>query len=52
MLIPGPKSQGININVYLQPLIDELKELWVNEVDAWDAKEKKNLLYVQCHFGQ
>ncbi|KAL0313050.1 UNVERIFIED_CONTAM: hypothetical protein Sradi_5704300 [Sesamum radiatum] len=25
MLIPGPKSPGNNIDVYLQPLIDELK---------------------------
>jgi hypothetical protein len=42
MLIPGPKSPGMNIDVYLQPLIDELKELWVNGVKTWDAKEKKN----------
>ena len=28
MLIPGPKSPGITIDMYLQPLIDELKELW------------------------
>jgi len=25
-LIPGPKAPGNNIDVYLQPLIDELKE--------------------------
>ncbi|RLM66420.1 uncharacterized protein C2845_PM16G03270 [Panicum miliaceum] len=42
MLIPGPKSPGMNIDVYLQPLIDELKELWVQGVETWDAKEKKN----------
>jgi hypothetical protein len=28
MLIPGKKSSGMNIDVYLRPLIDELKELW------------------------
>ncbi|TYK26074.1 uncharacterized protein E5676_scaffold1185G00310 [Cucumis melo var. makuwa] len=28
LLIPGPKSPGRKINVYLQPLIEELKELW------------------------
>ena len=42
MLIPGPKSPRMNIDVYLQPLIDKLKELWVQGVKTWDAKEKKN----------
>lgn len=36
MLIPGPKSPGNEIDVYLQPLIDELNELW-NGVEAYDA---------------
>jgi hypothetical protein len=42
MLVPGPKSPGMNIDVYLRPLIDELKELWDNGVETWDAKDKKN----------
>jgi hypothetical protein len=36
MLIPGPKSPGMNIDVYLQPLIDGLIELWVTGVKTWD----------------
>ncbi|XP_039688739.1 uncharacterized protein [Medicago truncatula] len=28
LLIPGPSSPKRNIDVYLEPLIDELKELW------------------------
>ena len=28
--------------MYLQPLIDELKELWEKGVETWDAKVKKN----------
>ena len=36
MLIPRPKSPRINIDVYLQPLIDDLKELWEKGVDAWN----------------
>ncbi|CAL8988567.1 unnamed protein product, partial [Prunus brigantina] len=28
LLIPGPKAPGKDIDVYLRPLIDELKELW------------------------
>jgi hypothetical protein len=45
MLIPGPKSPGQNIDVYLQPMIDELYDLWVNGVETWDAKEKKNFKF-------
>lgn len=37
LLIPGPKGPGNNIDVYLQPLIEELKELWDNGVDTFDA---------------
>ena len=43
MLIPGPKSPGINIDVYLQPLIDELNELWVG-VNAYDAHRKESFI--------
>ena len=28
LLIPGPKAPENDIGVFLQPLIDELKELW------------------------
>ncbi|XP_025628721.1 uncharacterized protein [Arachis hypogaea] len=37
---PGPKMPGNDIDVYLQPLIDELKQLW-GGVDTYDASEKK-----------
>ncbi|KAA0036187.1 uncharacterized protein E6C27_scaffold69G00560 [Cucumis melo var. makuwa] len=30
LLIPGPRSPGKEIDIYLQPLIDELNELWVD----------------------
>ncbi|GJV72225.1 retrotransposon gag domain, retroviral aspartyl protease [Tanacetum coccineum] len=30
LLIPGPKSPGKDIDVYLRPLIDGLKDLWAN----------------------
>ena len=42
MLIPRPKSLGNNIDVYLQPLIDKLKELCKKGVETRDAKVKKN----------
>nr|GEW20576.1 hypothetical protein [Tanacetum cinerariifolium] len=41
MWIPGPNSPGINIDVYLQPLVDELNDLWVG-VEAYDSQKKEN----------
>ncbi|XP_055830880.1 uncharacterized protein LOC129899907 [Solanum dulcamara] len=43
LLIPGPKSPGNDIDVYLQPMIDELKELW-DGVETYDAHSKSNFL--------
>lgn len=40
-LIDGPNGPGDKIDVYLQPLIDELKELWTSGVDAYDASSKQ-----------
>ncbi|CAK8538606.1 unnamed protein product [Lathyrus sativus] len=37
LLIPGPLSPGNNIDVYLQPLIEELKVLWDLGVETYDA---------------
>ena len=37
VLIDGPKGPGNKIDVYLQPLIDELKELWYDGVNTFDA---------------
>ncbi|KAL6209524.1 hypothetical protein ACLB2K_020464 [Fragaria x ananassa] len=39
LLIPGPKQPGNDIDVYLQPLIDDLKLLW-DGVDMYDAYSK------------
>ncbi|KAL8155617.1 hypothetical protein AgCh_000853 [Apium graveolens] len=36
-IIPGPNDPGNNIDVYMQPLIEELKELWKIGVDMYDA---------------
>ncbi|KAK6793718.1 hypothetical protein RDI58_007171 [Solanum bulbocastanum] len=37
MIIPGPSSPGQDIDVYLQPLIAELKELWEFGIETYDA---------------
>jgi len=42
LLIPGPKAPGNDIDVYLEPLIDELRELWYYGVDTFDASRKEN----------
>nr|XP_021842429.1 uncharacterized protein LOC110782571 [Spinacia oleracea] len=41
MIIPGPKSPGNDIDTYLQPLIDDLKELWEVGVPTYDAYKKE-----------
>ncbi|XP_019253815.1 PREDICTED: uncharacterized protein LOC109232499 [Nicotiana attenuata] len=42
MLIPGPNSPGDAIDIYLQPLIEELKELWEVGIVTFDASSKQN----------
>ncbi|WMV19289.1 hypothetical protein MTR67_012674 [Solanum verrucosum] len=41
LLIPGPQAPGKDIDVYLRPLIDELKELWNDGVETFDASTGK-----------
>ncbi|KAH1055162.1 hypothetical protein J1N35_033227 [Gossypium stocksii] len=41
MIIPGEKSLGNDIDIYLQPLIDELKQLWAG-VETYDVLRKEN----------
>ena len=40
LVIPGLKSPRIAIDVYLQPLVEELKELWDVGVEAYDVSSK------------
>ncbi|XP_059668758.1 uncharacterized protein LOC132313832 [Cornus florida] len=40
LLIPGPRQLGNDIDVYLEPLIDDLKELWEKGVEIYDAFAK------------
>ncbi|KAA0052280.1 uncharacterized protein E5676_scaffold113G00940 [Cucumis melo var. makuwa] len=37
LLIPGPRSHGKEIDIYLQPLIDELNELWMDGIQTYDS---------------
>ena len=42
ILIPGPKQLSNDIDVYLAPLVDDLKMLWTEGVVVWDAHLKVN----------
>ncbi|GKV39907.1 hypothetical protein SLEP1_g47607 [Rubroshorea leprosula] len=42
LVISGPKSPGKNIDVFLRPLIDDLKRLWLSGVETFDSFHKQN----------
>ena len=42
VIIPGPKNPKHKIDVYLQPLIDELKKLWLEGASTYDISKKQN----------
>ncbi|KAL3358732.1 hypothetical protein AABB24_015704 [Solanum stoloniferum] len=41
MIILGKKKAGNDIDVYLQPLIQELSELWYDGVQTFDSSKKE-----------
>ncbi|XP_073049563.1 uncharacterized protein [Primulina eburnea] len=41
-LIPGPEGPGDAIDVYLKPLIEELKESWELGIETFDASTRQN----------
>jgi hypothetical protein len=44
LIIPGPDNHGPQLNVMMQPLIEELKQLWVGvEAYNYHKKQKFNL---------
>src|SRR3954463_11337627 len=47
LIVPGPNYPGKNMSVYMQPLMDDLKEARVNGVNTYDATKKENFqMYV------
>ena len=52
LLIPGPMSLGQNLDVYLRPLIDELKILWDDGVLTYNAHKKQNFNMKVVFYGQ
>ncbi|KAG8485401.1 hypothetical protein CXB51_021699 [Gossypium anomalum] len=47
MVIPGEKGPGNDIDVYMQPLIKELKQLWTG-VDAFDSSASESFTLRAC----
>ena len=43
LLISGPKQPGNDIDIYLEPLIDDLKVLW-SGIDCYDSFKKENFI--------
>lgn len=41
LLISGPKQPGNDIDVYLEPLVDDLKLLWSTGIEVFDAHLKE-----------
>ncbi|WVZ24161.1 hypothetical protein V8G54_002705 [Vigna mungo] len=44
MMISGPKQPGNDIDVYLSPLVEDLKLLWVDGVEIFDAFASETFL--------
>src|SRR3954469_3833529 len=42
MMISGPKQPGNDIDVYLSPLIEDLRMLWEEGVDVFDGYSNEN----------
>ena len=39
LLIPGPQAPGKDMDIYLRPLIDEIKELWHDDIHTCKTRE-------------
>jgi hypothetical protein len=42
LVIQGPHQPSNNIDVYLQPVVDELMEMWTSMVKVWDEYKKEH----------
>ena len=42
LLISGPHQPVNEIDIYLKPLVDELKELWEEDIETYDAYNKEH----------
>jgi len=51
LIIPGSKSPGDKLHVYLKPLLEDLKDLFVNGMPTYDASRNETYqIYVKDLF--
>lgn len=50
LVIPGPDHPGKNLDVYMQPLYDDLEKLWSEGVVTYDSYTKKTFRLKACYF--
>ena len=48
LLIPGPQSPGKDMDVFLRPLIEELKELCESGIDTRDATNDRKVFKIRA----
>lgn len=44
LLVSGPRQPGNDIDVYLTPLIDDLRQLWEGGVETYDVYREENFM--------
>ncbi|XP_021740131.1 uncharacterized protein LOC110706520 [Chenopodium quinoa] len=44
LLVPGPKNPKGNLDVYMKPLIEELKQLWDVGANTFDLSKQQNFI--------
>jgi hypothetical protein len=45
VIVPGLKNPKHKVDIYLQPLMDELNKLWSEGVPAYDISKKQNFQF-------
>jgi hypothetical protein len=41
IILQGPKKPGIDIDVFLEPLMEEMEKFWKHGVDMWDEYRRE-----------
>jgi len=47
-LVPGPTNPTKKVDVYLQPLINDLQQLWSESVFTYDISTKEHFVMQAC----
>ena len=47
VIVPGPSNPKHNIDLYLQPLIQELNMFWEEGIYTFDVSRKKNFQLIK-----